>query len=60
MRSFSSDPDPDLRQSLAVAGLRDVEQFEMHRVVARFVKEAAKIVPAVGIAQGHPDAEYAG
>jgi glycosyltransferase involved in cell wall biosynthesis len=51
--------DPDLRQALAAAGLREVEQFEMHRVAALFVKEVAKIVPGVGIAQDHPDAEYA-
>jgi glycosyltransferase involved in cell wall biosynthesis len=43
---------PDLRDSLAAAGLRDVQQFEMHRVAARFVREVAKIVPAVKIAHG--------
>jgi len=31
-----------MRKSLAISGLREVEQFEMHRVVARFVSEVAK------------------
>ncbi|MGH9628757.1 MAG: glycosyltransferase family 4 protein [Bryobacteraceae bacterium] len=44
--------DPDLRKSLAAAGLREVEQFEMGRVAARFVSEVAKIVPAVKITPG--------
>src|SRR5206468_4009793 len=43
--------DPALRQSLAVAGLRDVEQFEMGRIAERFVTEVAKVVPAVKIAR---------
>ena len=43
--------DPDLRNSLALAGWREVEQFEMRCVAARFLKEVAKIVPAIGIAQ---------
>jgi glycosyltransferase involved in cell wall biosynthesis len=42
---------PDLRQSLAAAGSRNVEQFGMHRVAARFVAEVAKIAPAVKISQ---------
>ena len=50
--------DPDRRKSLAVAGLREVEQFEMHHVAARFIREVAKVVPSVGIAQGK-DAERA-
>jgi glycosyltransferase involved in cell wall biosynthesis len=50
--------DPDLRESLAVAGLREVEQFEMHRVAVRFVKEVAKLVPAVTSAQ-NLEAEHA-
>jgi len=40
---------PGLRQSLAAAGSRDVEQFGLHRVAARFVSEVAKIAPAVKI-----------
>lgn len=48
----------DLRRSLAAAGLRDVEQFDMHRVAARFVREVAKIAPGVKIAQGL-EAEHA-
>lgn len=47
-----------MRKSLAISGLREVEQFEMHRVVARFVSEVAKIEPAVRIAQGL-EAEHA-
>jgi len=50
--------DPDRRKSLAVAGLREVEQFEMHHVAARFIREVAKVVPSVGIAQ-EKDAERA-
>lgn len=41
--------DPDLRKSLAEAGLREVEQFEMGRVAACFVSEIAKIVPFVRV-----------
>lgn len=43
--------DPDLRSSLASAGLRDVEQFEMRLVARRFVAELAKIAPGVSIAK---------
>jgi glycosyltransferase involved in cell wall biosynthesis len=43
--------DADLRNSLAASGSREVEQFEMHRVAARFVSEVVKIVPAFKIAQ---------
>jgi glycosyltransferase involved in cell wall biosynthesis len=39
--------DRDLRESLAIAGLREVEQFEMHRVAEQFVREVAKLVPAM-------------
>jgi glycosyltransferase involved in cell wall biosynthesis len=42
--------DPDLCRSLSEDSLRDVEQFEMRRIAARFVEEVAKIVPAVKIA----------
>jgi glycosyltransferase involved in cell wall biosynthesis len=41
--------DPDLCKSLGAAGLRDVEQFEMHRIGSRFIQEVAKIVPGVQI-----------
>jgi glycosyltransferase involved in cell wall biosynthesis len=50
--------DADLRRSLGVAGSREVEQFEMHHVAARFVREVAKIVPTVKIAEGL-ETEYA-
>jgi glycosyltransferase involved in cell wall biosynthesis len=39
--------DPNLRQSFAVSGLRDVEQFGMHHIAARFIAEIAKVAPAV-------------
>ena len=41
--------DPDLCHSLSSAGFRDVEQFEMHRVAARFLSAVAKVVPGVEI-----------
>ena len=44
--------DPEQRKSLGAAGLRDVEQFEMRRIATRFIKEVAKIVPAIKVAQG--------
>ena len=40
--------DPDLRRALASAGLRDVEQFEMSRVAARFLSAITKIAPGLG------------
>jgi glycosyltransferase involved in cell wall biosynthesis len=43
--------DPGLRESLASAGLREVEQFEMRRVAVRFINEVAKIVPALKVVQ---------
>ncbi len=39
--------DPDLRKSLGVSGLREVEQFEMGRIAERFINEVAKVAPAV-------------
>ncbi|HEY1213960.1 MAG TPA: glycosyltransferase family 4 protein [Bryobacteraceae bacterium] len=50
--------DPDGRESLASAGLREVEQFDMRRVAARFISEVAKIVPALKSVQ-HLGAEHA-
>jgi glycosyltransferase involved in cell wall biosynthesis len=41
--------DADVRASLGRAGLKHVEQFEMHRVARRFLSEVAKIAPAVNI-----------
>jgi glycosyltransferase involved in cell wall biosynthesis len=41
--------DPDLRRDLASAGLRDVEQFEMHRVAIRFLTEVAKVAPGIAV-----------
>jgi glycosyltransferase involved in cell wall biosynthesis len=41
--------DPDLRESLAASGLRDVEEFEMRRIAARFITEVAKVAPTVKI-----------
>jgi glycosyltransferase involved in cell wall biosynthesis len=37
--------DPDLRRSLGAASLRDVEQFGMNRVAARFVSAIARVAP---------------
>ena len=37
--------DPGLCNSLASAGCRDVEQFDMHRVAGLFLSEAAKVAP---------------
>ena len=39
--------DPDLGSSLASAGLRDVEQFEMSRVARQFLRAIAKVAPGV-------------
>lgn len=50
--------DPDLRESLASAGLRDVEQFDMRRVATRFISEVAKMVPALRMVQ-HSGTEHA-
>jgi glycosyltransferase involved in cell wall biosynthesis len=41
--------DPDLRESLGAAGSRDVEQFGMRRVAARFIAEVAKVAPNLKI-----------
>jgi glycosyltransferase involved in cell wall biosynthesis len=37
--------EPDLRSSLGSAGARRVEEFEMRRVAALFLRQVAKIVP---------------
>jgi glycosyltransferase involved in cell wall biosynthesis len=37
--------DPGLCSSLASAGFRDVEQFDVHRVAGLFLSEAAKVAP---------------
>jgi glycosyltransferase involved in cell wall biosynthesis len=42
---------PGLRQSLAAAGSRDVEQFGMHRVAQRFIGEVSKVAPAIKISR---------
>lgn len=42
--------EPDLRNCLGLSGLRDVKQFEMHRVAGQFLKEVAKIAPAIKMA----------
>jgi glycosyltransferase involved in cell wall biosynthesis len=39
--------EPDLRSSLGSAGARRVEEFEMHRVAALFVRQVAKVVPSL-------------
>jgi glycosyltransferase involved in cell wall biosynthesis len=47
---------PDLCQRLGSAGLRDVEQFEMHCVARRFLTEVARVAPRITI----PDRRAAG
>lgn len=39
--------DPGLREILAVAGRRHVEQFDVHRVSVLFLSEVAKVAPQV-------------
>ena len=41
------DRDPDLRRLLGAAGLRDVQEFDMHRVARQFLSEVSKVVPGV-------------
>jgi glycosyltransferase involved in cell wall biosynthesis len=41
------DCDPDLRRLLGAAGLRDVQEFDMHRVGRQFLSEVSKVVPGV-------------
>jgi len=38
---------PDLREAIAMAGSRDVEQFDAHCVAAQFVSKISKVVPAL-------------
>ena len=40
--------DPGLCRTLASAGLRDVQQFEMNRVAVRFLTAIAKVAPSPG------------
>jgi len=44
---------PDLCRSLALAGLADVENFDVHRVARLFLSEIAKVIPATDA--GSPD-----
>jgi glycosyltransferase involved in cell wall biosynthesis len=41
--------DPQLRRSLAAAGLRSVDQYAMQRVAGRFLSEVAKVAPAIAV-----------
>lgn len=43
--------DPDLRASLAEAGIRDVEEFAMRRVARRFLWEVSRVAPGVKLAE---------
>jgi len=45
--------DPDLRASLRSSALRDVEQFEMHRIARQFLMEIARIAPTVAMPESH-------
>jgi glycosyltransferase involved in cell wall biosynthesis len=44
--------DPHLCRSLGTAGVRNVEQFEMQRVAARFLSEVSKVAPAIRMQEG--------
>jgi glycosyltransferase involved in cell wall biosynthesis len=41
--------EPDLRNSLGLSGLRDVEQFEMRRVAGQFLKAISRIAPGLRV-----------
>ena len=43
--------DAGLRHSLGAAGLRDVERFEMSRVVRHFLSEIARVAPNLDFAE---------
>jgi glycosyltransferase involved in cell wall biosynthesis len=43
------DCDPDLRRLLGAAGLRDVEEFDKHRVARQFLSEVSKLVPELAV-----------
>ncbi len=43
------DCDPDLRCLLGAAGLRDVQEFDMHRVARQFLSEVSKVAPGVAV-----------
>ncbi len=44
---FSLYRNPELRESLGAAGARRVEEYEMHRVAALFLRQVAKVVPSL-------------
>ena len=44
--------DPDLRASLALSGVRHVEQFEMLRVGRQFLTAVASVAPALNVTEG--------
>jgi glycosyltransferase involved in cell wall biosynthesis len=50
--------DPDLRASLGKIGSQNVEEFAMLRVARQFLREVAKIVPGVVVAE-RPEVEHA-
>jgi glycosyltransferase involved in cell wall biosynthesis len=51
--------DPELRDSLASCGLRDVEQFEMSRIGRRFLSAVTSVAPGLTVAEGY-EVEHAG
>ncbi|MBV9500762.1 MAG: glycosyltransferase family 4 protein [Acidobacteriaceae bacterium] len=51
--------DPDLRDSLASSGLREVERFEMRRVASQFLSEVAKVAPGIKAVYPYQAAEGA-
>jgi glycosyltransferase involved in cell wall biosynthesis len=48
---FQLHRNPALCRSLSSAGLRDVEQFEMHRVAEKFLTEIGTVAPGVRLPQ---------
>jgi glycosyltransferase involved in cell wall biosynthesis len=50
--------DPGLRRTLGSAGLRDVEQFEMNRVAARFLVAIARVAPDLLPEEGKEEGKF--
>ena len=45
---------PDLREAIAIAGSRDVEQFDADCVAAQFVSKISKVVPTLRLRERTP------
>ena len=48
---------PEPRQAIATAGVREVAKFDVNHIAARFVSEMAKVVPALRAGERNED-EY--